>query len=125
MVRKREGRSEKRATSGKNRLDDFYKIRIIKFLSSCTEASKAQLQEKGEYGIGPMNRTDLRIIMEKMFEKKWITRRQDDHSKNVTLWALTEKGRKMADMIRNTDDEHPLFDLDAFRNVKSLGTLNE
>lgn len=94
------------------------------FLLSKKESTKAELQEKAEYGIHKMHRIDLDILLEKMRERKLITKHPNPHLKKSMLFALTERGVELATMIKDANDKDPLFDLDAFHNVKSLGLSN-
>jgi len=92
------------------------------YLLSHKEATLPELRAKGEYGIRK-GRGRLRVLLDKMVrENKWITISLVEHTKkDIPLYALTKRGEEIATMIKDKNDEHPLFDLDAFDNVKSLG----
>jgi len=124
LVRKASDRRDKKISRSKQSKDDFYRIRIIMFLFSFSESGISALRGKGEYGIR-QHPGDLRVLLEKMIQDNWISKRQDPHSKNITLYSLTLKGKEIAQMIHEWDENNPFLKLDAFRNVKSLGTSNE
>ena len=120
----RTDRRGKRSTGGKQNNDDFYRIRIIMFLLSNHEATLPELRKNGEYGIGRMGRGRLKKLLDTMVAEKWLQPFQEKHS-SIQVYALLQKGEDMVNLIRNTDENNPLFELNAFRNVKSLGTSNE
>jgi len=102
--------------------DDFYQIRILKYLSSYGEANLTEFRMKGVYGI-TSNKTRLKILLEEMIDDGWIKKTISSHSPNVKIYSLDEKGHQMKDFIRKlqqNEPKHPLFDCKLFSGIKSL-----
>ena len=117
-------RRGQRVKGGKQKNDDFYRIRVVLFLSAFDESRITDMREKGEYGLGTMNKGSLLVLLEKMIEDKWIKRTISEDSKNVKRYSLNKKGTEMRDFIRHLRDSDPnnsLLDCDLFLGVRSLG----
>ena len=102
--------------------DDFYQIRILKYLSSYGEANLTELRMKGEYGI-TSNKTRLKRLLEEMIDAGWVKKTIPSHSPNVKIYSLDEKGHTMKDFIQELQQKepnHPLFDCKLFGGIKSL-----
>jgi len=116
-------RRGKRAKGGKQKNDDFYRIRVVLFLSAFGESRITDMREKGEYGLGTMNKGSLLVLLEKMIEDNWIKKTISDDSKNVKKYSLNKKGAQIKDFIKelqNNDENNPLFDCDLFLGVKAI-----
>ena len=107
---------------GKQKNPGFYRIRIAMYLHAFSEARITDFRKKGEYGI-IMNKTDLLILLGKMIEEKWIKRTISEDAQNVKKYSLDKKGQEMAEFIhhlRDTEQNHPLFECESFIGIKSL-----
>jgi len=101
--------------------DDFYQIRILKYLSDHEEARLTDLLRERKYGISS-KKTVIRLLGE-MKDDGWINKNISQDAKNVKKYSLTEKGRQMRDFIRELQQKepnHPLFDCKLFNGIKSL-----
>ena len=104
---------------------DFQKIRILSYLEAhdTEETNQSDFFKEGKYGI-TNNKTTLNRNLGQMIENKWIIKTPLAKSPNVKIYTLTEKGHQMKDYIsklREDEPNHPLFDLDLFLSIKSLG----
>ncbi len=116
-------RRGQRVKGGKQKNDDFYRIRVVLFLSAFDESRITDMREKGEYGLGTMNKGSLLVLLEKMIEDNWIKKTISDDSKNVKKYSLNKKGTQIKDFIKelqNNDENNPLFDCDLFLGVKAI-----
>jgi len=98
--------------------DDFYRIRILKYLSDHEEARLTDLLTEKKYGIVG-KRTAIRLLGE-MKDDGWINKTISPDAKNVKKYSLTDKGQQMRDFIRELPENHPLFDCKLFNGIKSL-----
>jgi len=102
---------------------DFQKIRILSYLGAHARARIGEFSKIGTYGIST-NKTILGRNLGQMIEKEWIIRTISPDSANVKHYTLAEKGiqiNKFIKTLRDDEPNHPLFDLDLFSGVKSLG----
>jgi len=102
--------------------EDFYKIRIIKFLSDHEEARVTDFLRETKYGINS-KKTLIRLLGEMTEEDKWINKTVLDQAKNVKIYTLAEKGHKMKNFIQElqeNESDHPLFDCKLYSGIKSL-----
>ncbi len=95
------------------------------FLLAHHEATLPELRKDGEYGIGRMGRGRLRKLLDTMIVEKWIKTFPTPHQEKMPVYSLLKKGEDVVNLIRNTDENNSLFELNAFHNVKSLGTSSE
>ena len=116
-------RRGKRVKGGKQKNDDFYRIRVVLFLSAFGASRITDMREKGEYGLGTMNKGSLLVLLEKMIEDNWIKKTISEDAKNVKRYSLNKRGTQMRDFIRelqNNDESNPLFDCDLFLGAKAI-----
>lgn len=102
--------------------DDFYQIRILKYLSAHEEARIGDFISNGKYGI-TSNKTTVGRLLGEMIDAGWIKRTISPDAKNVKKYSLAEKGHQMKDFIRELQQKepnHPLFNCKLFNGIKSL-----
>ena len=122
MVKFKDRRGQ-RVKAGKQKNDDFYRIRVVLFLSAFGASRITDMREKGEYGLGTMNKGSLQVLLEKMIEDNWIKKTISEDAKNVKRYSLNKRGTQMRDFIRelqNNDESNPLFDCDLFLGLKAI-----
>jgi len=103
---------------GKQKPPEFYRIRILMYLTAFKESNISDFRTKGEgYGI-IMNKGDLKNLLDKMIREKWIKKSE------YKIYSLDEKGQRMKDYVRSLlaeDENHPLFDCESFDGIGSIG----
>ena len=81
-----------------------------------------------EPGLSTIKYNDLTVILEQMIESGWIRKFPSPHSKNIMVYTLEEKGREVANTIKEIQEknsEHPLMELETFYDVKVLEPSND
>ena len=122
MIKFKDRRGQ-RVKGGKQKNDDFYRFRVVLFLSAFGASRITDMREKGEYGLGTMNKGSLLILLEKMIEDNWIKKTISEDAKNVKRYSLNKRGTQARDFIRelaNNDENNPFFDCDLFLGIKSI-----
>ena len=118
MVLTRKDRRGIRVKGGKQKDDSYYRIRIVMYLLAFREANISDIARSGSYGISSINKVNLKILLEKMIVEKWIKKSK------YKIYALDKKGQEMVNFLvnlKNNDENHPLFDVESFIGIKSLG----
>ena len=118
MVRTREDRRGIRVKGGKQKDDSYYRIRIVMYLLAFRESNISDMARSSSYGISSINKVNLKILLEKMIVEKWIKKSK------YKIYSLDKKGQEMANFLvhlKNNDENHPLFDVESFIGIKSLG----
>lgn len=77
-------------------------------------------------GLTSIEGTALNILLEKMIEDNWAKKYPSPHSKNITVFALGEKGIQVANTIKNLiEDENPILEMPMFYDVKNVYLQSE
>lgn len=121
-------RRGKRVKTGKQKNDDYYRLRIVMFLRSFGESRISDFLQKKDYGISSINKVNLKTILDKMSLEGWIKRTVSLDSKNVKKYSLDKQGFEIVDFIiklRDTNKEHPLFDFEMCKGIRSLGLSDD
>jgi len=104
---------------GKQKPPEFYRIRIIMYLAAArnNESNISDFRMGEGYGI-IMNKGDLKNLLDKMIQEKWIKKNK------YKIYSLDEKGQQMKDYVRSLlakEENHPLFDCESFDGIGSIG----
>jgi len=118
LGRTREDRRGIRVKGGKQKDDSYYRIRIVMYLLAFGESNISDIARSSSYGISSINKVNLKILLEKMIVEKWIKKSK------YKIYSLDKKGQEMVNFLvhlKNNDENHPLFDVESFIGIKSLG----
>jgi len=121
LKKKRYDRRGKKVTGGSYKNDDYYRIRVVKFLFSKKMANRSNMLTSSTFGISRLGRERLNVLLAKMVEDGWIKGYESTHVKGVMMYELEDKGRQMATLIQESkDNSHPLYDLDSFIGINDI-----
>lgn len=121
MVKTSSDRRGKVVKGGKQKKDDFYRIRITLYLLEEKQRNKNQIQLNSKYGISTIEASRLKTLLLNMVEDEWIEQIETE-GVHILTYKLTSRGLLIANFIKNLQDEHAdfLLDLDCFSNIKSI-----
>lgn len=120
MVKTSHDRRGKTVKGGKQKKDDFYRIRIALYLLEVKQDNKNQIQLNSKYGISTIEASRLKTLLLNMIEDNWIEQ-VEVKGIHYPLYKLTQKGLKITNFIKNlSDDNDFLLDMDCFANIKEI-----
>jgi len=111
---------------GKQKKDDFYRIRITLYLLEVKQQNKNQIQLNSKFGISTIEASRLKTLLLNMIEDDWIEKVETE-GVHYPAYKLTQRGLLIANFIKNLQDEQAdfLLDLDCFVNIKEIVSGDE
>lgn len=126
MAKIKSDRRGKIVKGGKQKNDDFYRIRITLYLLEVNQQNKNQIQLNSKYGISTIEAGRLKTLLLNMIEDKWIKRVKIE-GVNYPLYKLTQEGLRIARFIKNLKENQAgfLLNLDCFANIREIVSGDE
>jgi len=111
---------------GKQKKDDFYRIRITLYLLEVKQQNKNQIQLNSKYGISTIEASRLKTLLLNMIEDDWIERVETE-GVHYPAYKLSQRGLLIANFIKHLEDNKAdfLLDLDCLANIKEIVSGDE
>lgn len=121
MVKKKSDRRGKIVSGGKQKNDDFYRIRIALYLLEVKQQNTNQIKLNSKYGINSIEASRLKNLLLNMIKDNWIEKIETP-GVHYPAFKLTEHGLEIVNSIKQqvNDQSNFLFDLDCFANIKGI-----
>jgi len=126
LVKTISDRRGKTVKGGKQKKDDFYRIRITLYLLEVKQQNKNQIQLNSKYGISTIEASRLKTLLLNMIDDSWIDKVEIE-GVHYPAYKLTQRGLLIANFIKNLQDNKAdfLLDLDCFANIKGIVSGDE
>ena len=126
MVKTISDRRGKIVKGGKQKKNDFYRIRITLYLLEVKQQNKNQIQLNSKYGISTIEASRLKTLLLNMIDDGWIDKVEIE-GVHYPAYKLTQCGLLIANFIKNLQDTKAdfLLDLDCFANIKGIVSGDE
>lgn len=121
MVKTKSDRRGKIISGGKQKNDDFYRIRIALYLLEVTQQNTNQIKLNSKYGINSIEASRLKNLLLNMVEDNWIEKIETP-GVHYPFFRLTERGLTIVEYFKTQigDQTNFLLDLDCFANIKEI-----
>ena len=126
LAKKKSDRRGKTVKGGKQKNDDFYRIRISLYLLEVKQQNMNQIKHNRKYGINSIEASRLKNLLFNMMDDNWIEQ-IDNPAVHYPIYKLTELGIKITNSIKNLRDDQTnyLLDLECFANIKEIASGDE
>ena len=121
MVRK--GPYKRREKGPKYSNKDNTVGKVIMYLYFVGKSNKYNLIQGKNSGLNNQEWNAFSTTLDKMVEDELIKKYQSEDAKNVTMYALLDKGKEFAKFVEDNYErtpKHPIFTLEAFYDIKYL-----